>query len=210
MTKILIIGAAGQIPRFLIPKLLANGHKLVLFARNASQRLNHLQQDNVEIIDGDLKNRQQLMEAMKDVDIVYSNTLSNVEQAKPIVETIEDLKVNRLIVASVLDIYGEVVGEFAKWNRMMVGNGTPERASAAEVVENSAINYTILRLTWLYDQEGKKYEITHKGDPFLGAQVTRQAVAQLITDIINNPKMYSYESIGVNEPNTNYDKPSFY
>ncbi|MEX3493939.1 saccharopine dehydrogenase [Staphylococcus warneri] len=47
-------------------------------------------------------------------------------------------------------------------------------------------------------------------EPFTGAQVTRQAVAQLVTDIVNQPELYSRESIGVNEPNTNFNKPSFY
>ncbi|NHN35235.1 saccharopine dehydrogenase [Paenibacillus agricola] len=44
----------------------------------------------------------------------------------------------------------------------------------------------------------------------LGAQVTREAVAQLIVDVIENPADYAKTSIGVSEPNTNWSKPSFY
>jgi hypothetical protein len=44
-----------------------------------------------------------------------------------------------------------------------------------------------------------------------GAQVTRQAVAQLIADIIKHATgKYVKTSLGVGEPNTNWGKPSFY
>ena len=55
------------------------------------------------------------------------------------------------------------------------------------------------------------YTLTQKGEPFDGAQVTRQAVAQLIVDIVKDKSgRYSHTSLGVGEPNTNWDKPSFY
>nr|WP_263314616.1 NAD(P)H-binding protein [Mammaliicoccus sp. Marseille-Q6498] len=210
MSKILIIGAAGQIPQYLIPQLIEENHELVLFARNATRRLEQYNQDNVTLIDGDLTDVPLLTQAMEGVSFVYANTLSNTSQSEPIVEAMESAGVQRLVAASVLDIYGEVVGPFAKWNKMMVGGGTPDRAAAAKVIEESPLDYTLLRLTWLYNQENKAYETTQKGEPFTGAQVTRQAVAQLILEIIKDPTLHSKESIGVNEPNTDFDKPSFY
>lgn len=84
--------------------------------------------------------------------------------------------------------------------------------SAAQIVEESDLDFTLLRLTWLYNREGKEdYHLTLKGEPFVGAQVTRQAVARLIMDLLlaDNTK-YIRGSIGVSEPNTNFIKPSFY
>jgi hypothetical protein len=53
--------------------------------------------------------------------------------------------------------------------------------------------------------------ITQKGEPFIGAQVTCQAVTQLIMDIIEEKSnKYIKTSLGVSEPNTDWDKPSFY
>ena len=46
--------------------------------------------------------------------------------------------------------------------------------------------------------------------PFKDTQVTRQAVADLITEIIHNPQLYQRSSIGVAEPNTAWNKPGFY
>jgi hypothetical protein len=80
------------------------------------------------------------------------------------------------------------------------------------MLENSSLNYTLLRLTWLYNQaDNTKYLITQKGEPFKGAQVTRQAVTQLIIDIIQEKSdKYLQASLGVGEPDTDWAKPSFY
>jgi len=53
--------------------------------------------------------------------------------------------------------------------------------------------------------------LTRKGDPFRSTQVTREAVAQLIVDIImTSDGRYTGQSLGVGEPDTEWDKPSFY
>ena len=89
------------------------------------------------------------------------------------------------------------------------GNKPPQRVG--EIIEDSVIDFTLLRLTWLYNQEdNERYMVSQKGEPFIGAQVARQAVARLIMDIIENPAIYSNKSLGVSEPNTDFPKPSFY
>lgn len=209
MSKVLIVGAAGRIPKYLIPRLLNDGHYLVLYARNASERLGQYKQQGVTIVDGDINDIDTLTKAMHDVDVIYINAFHNQRIAESVKQSMESANVSRVIVASVLGIYGEVVGKFGQWNENMVGHGLPDRKAAADVIENSDLDYTIMRLTWLYDHDNTEYEITKKGEPFQGAQVTRQAIAQLIEDIINDTTLYSKSSIGVNEPNTYFDKPSF-
>lgn len=72
---------------------------------------------------------------------------------------------------------------------------------SARILENSNLDYTLLRLTWLYNQSGNtKCIITQKGEPYIGAQVTRQAVTQLIMDIIEEKSdKYLQTSLGVSE-----------
>jgi hypothetical protein len=74
------------------------------------------------------------------------------------------------------------------------------------------LDYTILRLTWLYNEKGNtKYSLTQKGEPFRGTEVTREAVSQLVVDILNDGSgKYVQKSIGVSEPDTDGEKPSFY
>lgn len=212
--KILILGAAGQISQLLTKNLLEQtDYELVLYARNASRRLKNAESRRVSIMDGDFTNYDALIKAMKGIDAMYLNDMNSKEGIQTIVKAMKDTGKKRIIVASILGIYDEVPGAFGKWNLRMVGaRGIQHHKETTSLVEIPDLDYTILRLTWLYDQEGnRRYQLTSKGEPFVGAQVTRQAVSQLIVDILQDRSgKYSKTSLGVGEPNTNWDKPSFY
>jgi len=212
--KILILGAAGQIGRILTDYLLEQtNYELILYAKNAGKRLELKVPSRKTIIDGDFKDYDKLVSAMKGVDVVYVNDMGDKENTKVIVKAMHKTGLKRIIVASILGIYDEVPGAFGRWNLQMVGaNGVQRHKDSVALVEVPDLDHTILRLTWLYNQNGnKKYNLTFKGQPFEGAQVTRQAVAQLIVDIIEDKSgKYIKTSLGISEPNTNWDKPSFY
>ena len=83
---------------------------------------------------------------------------------------------------------------------------------ARNVLRESNLNYTILRLTWLYnDPEKTDYELIPEGAQFNDAQVSREAVVKAVYDILHvqDETPFSRASIGVGEPGTHYDKPSF-
>ncbi|RRJ15254.1 saccharopine dehydrogenase, partial [Pseudomonas aeruginosa] len=83
----------------------------------AEKRLSTYSHDQqVTLMNGDLKDVSTLKEALKNIDIVYTNTLSDTSQAEPIIEAMTNTGVQRLIAASVLDIHDEVVGPFKQWN----------------------------------------------------------------------------------------------
>lgn len=186
--------------------------ELVLYARNANRRIANSDPSRVTVVDGDFNDSAKLLEAMKDVAIVYLNDMNSPEATKTIVVAAKKSGVSKIIGATILGIYDEVIGEFGKWNARMVGRtGTNRHKDSAKIIEESGIDFTLLRLTWLYNQEGnEKYMFSQKGEPFIGAQVSRQAVARLIMDIIENPTIHSNKSLGVSEPNTDFPKPSFY
>lgn len=211
--KILILGAAGQISKMVTEKLLQETDaELVLFARNANRRIANSDPSRITIIDGDFNDSAKLQEAMEGVKIVYLNDMNSPEATHAIIDAVKKAGVAKIIGATILGIYDEVIGAFGKWNARMVGRtGTNRHKESAQIIEESGIDYTLLRLTWLYNQAGnEKYVVSQKGEPFIGAQVSRQAVAQLIMDIIGNPTVYSNKSLGVSEPNTDFPKPSFY
>ena len=211
--KILILGAAGQISKMLINRLLQeNDAELVLYARNANRRIANSDPSRITIVDGDFNDSAKLLEAMEGVAIVYLNDMNSPEATQTIVDAAKKSGVAKIIGATILGIYDEVIGEFGKWNARMVGRtGTNRHKESAKIIEDSGIDFTLLRLTWLYNQEdNERYMVSQKGEPFIGAQVARQAVARMIIDIIENPAIYSNKSLGVSEPNTDFPKPSFY
>ena len=211
--KILILGAAGQISKMLINRLLQETDaELVLYARNANRRIANSDPSRITIVDGDFNDSNKLLEAMEGVAIVYLNDMNSPEATQTIVDAAKKSGVAKIIGATILGIYDEVIGEFGKWNARMVGRtGTNRHKDSAKIIEDSGMDFTLLRLTWLYNQEdNERYMVSQKGEPFIGAQVARQAVARLIMDIIENPAIYSNKSLGVSEPNTDFPKPSFY
>ncbi len=212
MKKIVLLGATSNISKYLIPMLLQKSdNEITLFARRANQRLTEYNENSqITLIDGDWNNISDLREAIKGQDIVYMATGHFVEANQNIVKVMKEEHVKRLIVAGGLGIYDEVAGKFGKWNARMMGDYTNIKKAAA-VIDNSGLDYTFLRMSWLYNQDGNyNYDIVPQGQPMKGTQVTRQAIAKLISNIIASPDLYKSQSIGVVEPNTEWDKPSFY
>lgn len=187
----------------------------MLFARNAHKRLINFQEDRVTIIDGDFNDRSALQEAMKDIDLIYLNDMGHSNATKNIVEMMKEQKINKIIGASILGIYDEVTGKFGEWNKQMIGHSPrlDEQKSSARTIENSNLSYTLLRLTWLYNNNNDtNYALTEKGEPFIGTEVSREAVTKLITDIIaDDTNAFDKRSIGVYSPGSEkLSKPSFY
>lgn len=213
MSNVLILGANGQIARLAEKQLLSETkHHLTLFLRNA-KRLEVTDKDRETIIEGDATDPEALSQAMADIDIVYANlgggkTIET--QAKAVVQAMDLAKVSRLIWISTLGIYDEVPGAFGKWNHQQLDGGYLEPyTAAAKVVENSDLDYTIIRPAWLSDEDSVDYELTHRDDLFKGTEVSRKSIADLVTKLINDPKQYQKDSLGVNKPHTDGPKPSF-
>lgn len=212
MKKVVLLGATSNISRYLIPMLLKEDTTLTLFARNGVKRLSPKYGDNerIRLLNGDWNNPADLTAAIHGQDIVFLATGHFLQANRNVVQVMKKEHVERLIVAGGLGIHDEVTGKFGQWNARMMGDYT-EIKKAANVIINSGLDFTFMRMSWLYDQDGNEnYELIPQGKPFLDTQLTRQAAARCIADIVANPKLASKQSVGVGEPNTHWDKPSFY
>ena len=208
--KVLILGAGGAIATSVVEFLLANENiELTLFARH----IDNLRQFEkfAKIIEGDVLNLNELNDAMKEKDIVYANLSGAVDKmATEIVSTMNKNNVERLIFVTALGIYNEVSGKFGEWNERMIGSELVRYRKAADIIEKSTLDYTIVRPSWLTNNNETDYETTQKGEAFRGTEVARKAVAAYITDIIEHPEKDSKASVGVNKPGVYGDKPAFY
>ncbi|KAF2507229.1 NAD(P)H-binding protein [Flavobacterium zhairuonense] len=68
----------------------------------------------------------------------------------------------------------------------------------------------MIRPSWLTNKNEIEFETTQKGEPFLGTEVARKAVAKCISDIIENPEKDVNASVGLNKPDVYGNKPDFY
>lgn len=212
--KILILGAHGKIAQLVRERLseTSDSPNLVrLFLRDAN-RIQNVRK-NEEVMEGDAANFDDLVKALVDVDFVYANLAGkNIEdQAKNIVKAMDAANKKRLVWISTLGIYDEVPGEFGKWNHQMLDGGYLETyAAAAEIIENSDLDYTIIRPAWLTNKDEVDFELTQKGEPFKGTEVSRKSIAAFVTEIMQEPNKYIKQSLGVNKPNTAGKKPAWY
>ncbi len=209
-SKVLVLGAGGAIAQHVIALLGKKENiELTLFARNIGQ-LDPFKQ-SAKIIEGDVLNTNELNEAVKGQDIVYANLSGAVDKmAKEIVAAMNANDVKRLIFVTSLGIYKEVAGKFGEWNEMMIGSDLIPYRKAADAIEKSDLDYTVVRPSWLTNNDETDYETTQKGEPFRGTQVARKAVATYISDIIEHPEKDVKASVGVNKPGVYGDKPAFY
>ncbi|MQS76636.1 SDR family oxidoreductase [Companilactobacillus halodurans] len=214
MAKVLILGANGKIARLAEHIFVdTTDSDLRLYLREAGRLRDFADSHTlVEAVEGDATDVQTLIEAMKDVDVVYANLAgSNIEaQAHAVVEAMHAENKTRLIWISTLGIYDEVPGKFGEWNKKTLGDYITNYAAAAKVIEDSDLDYTIIRPAWLTDKPEVDYEVTKKGEQFKGTEVSRRSVAQVVVDITQDPDKYKKESIGLNKPNTDGDKPAWY
>ena len=210
MKNVLVLGATGQIAQWAIDTLQNQADvALTLFVRNKS-KLKNVSSNNTRIIEGDVLNIEQLTDAMQGQDIVYANLAGDmVKQTQNIIHVMNQLNIQRLISINTLGIYDEVPGKFGEWNNQEIGEYFPPYRKSADLIESSNLDYTILRAAWLTDENEVDFEITHKGDAFKGTVISRKSVAHLVTEIINDPKLYSKENLGVSKPNSDADKPYF-
>ncbi|MED3961327.1 SDR family oxidoreductase [Niallia taxi] len=194
MTNILILGANGSIARVAIDMLIKETDvQLTLYLRNP-RKLGNIDSNRVRVIEGDVLDVAKLKEAMIGQDVVYANLAGSLEQmANSVVEVMNTSDVKRLIWISSMGIYNEVPGE----NHGSILN--PYRKSAG-VIEASDLDYTILRPGWFTNKDEIDYEVTQKGEPFKGHDISRKSLADLIVKLAITPGLEIRSSLGVNKP----------
>jgi hypothetical protein len=117
--------------------------------------------------------------------------------------------VKRLVFVLSLGIYDEVPGKFGEWNNGIIGEDLKPFRRAADAIEASGLDYTILRPAWLTDEDEVDYALTAKDESFRGTVVSRRSVGDLIVKIISQPSLHIGGNLGVNKPNSEGDKPYF-
>jgi uncharacterized protein YbjT (DUF2867 family) len=190
--NVLILGASGNIAGKVIDLLAEEENiHLTLFLRNAKRLRTH-SVNNCRIVEGNVLNLNDVENTMTGIDIVYVNLAGDLENmAKNIVKAMQAKGARRIIFISSIGIYD-----------------TPLRSAlipyrkAADVVEASGLEYTILRPTWFTNADEVDYEITQKGEPEKGSVISQKSLATFIAKIIKHPDNHVRENLGINKPNS--------
>ncbi|MDH0895423.1 MULTISPECIES: SDR family oxidoreductase [unclassified Pseudomonas] len=211
MKNLLILGASGQIARWVVETLAgAPGISQTLLLRDP-KKLTGQEPANAKVVIGNVLDKKLLRDAMAGQDIVYANLIGDDldRQAQAVIAAMQAAGVKRLVFVLSLGIYDEVPGRFGEWNRALIGEDLKPYRRAADAIEASGLHYTLLRPAWLTDEDEVDYEITARDESFRGTVVSRRSVGELIAKVIANPELHVGGNLGVNKPNSDGDKPYF-
>lgn len=215
MEKVLILGANGQIARLVEERLLKEQPEveLTLFLRNSDRLANLADNKRVRIIEGDATNEKDVADAMHDQNLVYIAMVDHEHDnqiTKNVIEAMKHNNVKRVISSNVLGIYDEVPDEFGRWNHEQLKGHLEPAAKSAELLEDSRLDYTIIRIPWLNDRDEVKYTVTHANEEYVGVSASRKSIADLIVKIIADPSYLSKDSVGLADPDTQgQDRPVY-
>ena len=85
-------------------------------------------------------------------------------------------KMFRLIFIAAPGIYDELPDKFNQFNKEQFGNKLLKYRKAADIIEASNLDYTIIRPAWFTFKNETDYEVTQKGEQFKGTEVSRKVL----------------------------------
>lgn len=198
MANVLIIGATGSVGSATRQYFLEDTtDQLTLMARN-TRRLGQLDTDRERAIAGSVTDQATLKEALSGQDVVFAALSGNLAgMAKSLITAMDQSDVKRLLFIASMGIYNEIPAS--------VGGGNLDEnpvlqgyRDAADVVESSDLNYTVIRPGWFDNGNDTDYEVTKKGEHFGGHDVSRKSIADLVVRLAHDEQLGSRDSLGIN------------
>ncbi|KRM46858.1 hypothetical protein FAM21834_00501 [Lentilactobacillus parabuchneri] len=207
--NLLILGANSQIARIVEQRILNEtafqGVNLTLGLRD-SQRLAALNKNNrVTLLEVDLESAASVDRAVKGQDMVFVAAIDQEPgnpMTKNVIKAMQHHQVNRVLYANIEGLYDEVPGEFGEFNRNWTKNVINESINSDQLLADSGLDYTTLRLPFLNDRDEIKYTVTKKGQEYIGVSGSRKSIADFVLKMVKDPTIGSRESLGLANPDT--------
>lgn len=200
MKKVIIIGATGSIGNAVRQMFLNKTNaELTLFSRHANKL--KLDDTREHAISGNVTDDEILNLAIKGQDLVFVALSGNMKSfAEHIIKAMDKQKVQRLVFITTMGIYQEIPAWLGSSPDPYRNGILRPFREAADLIEQSDLNYTIIRPGW-YTNGPVNYEITQKGEPFGGHDVSRASIADYVVKLSTEESLDNRASVGINEVN---------
>ncbi|WP_334427315.1 MULTISPECIES: NAD(P)H-binding protein [unclassified Levilactobacillus] len=198
MTNVLIIGATGSVGSVTRQYFLDHtDDQLTLMARN-TRRLGQLS-DRERAIGGSVTDTATLTAALKGQNVVFAALSGNLAgMAKSLVAAMDETGVKRLLFIASMGIYNEIPASVGANGNLATNPMLQGYRNAADVVEASDLNYTVIRPGWFDNGNDTDYQVTKKGEPFGGHDVSRKSIADLVVRLAHDETLGARDSLGIN------------
>jgi putative NADH-flavin reductase len=206
--KLTIFGATGGTGTQLVQQALAKGNHVVAYVRNPS-KLEFIHKD-LKFVEGELADQMKIDQAVCGVDAVISvlgprggSKDKRITQGmQNIIFTMNKYGVRRLIVSSTLsvkdpnDLPDFKVKVLVNFVKLTMHAAYEEIISVADIVRKSDLDWTILRLTTLNNnQKSGKVRVGYLGKGEVGMRISRADLAEFMLKQVKNTKYFQQSPV---------------
>lgn len=138
---------------------------MTLGLRRAQRLANIAADPRVNVIEADLEDPQSVAAAVAGQDLVFGAVADHDRDnamTQNVIAAMQQHHVQRVIFTNILGLYNEVPGEFGLWNLAQVRSGLAAAQRSDQLLADSDLTYTTLRLPWLNDRPEVKYTVTSR------------------------------------------------
>ncbi|MBB6222622.1 SDR family oxidoreductase [Rhizobium leguminosarum] len=195
--KIALFGGTGPTGRYIIEEALRQGYELSVYTR-AAGKLSAFG-DRIEVVVGDLNNREAIKACIAGADAVISALGPNGQKAQEkrpvmrgvgtIISVMEEQNVHRLIQISTASYRDPKDGFDFKWRalvtmfKLMANSAYDDIKATAELVSSSRLDWTLVRIPFLKDGSAiGQIDIGWFGKKKLGMKLSRGNLAKFLVD----------------------------
>jgi len=198
MKKVLIIGATGSVGNAVRQMFLKTTDiQLTLFSRRADKLRIDISRE--QAISGSVTDDDNLNPAVKGQDFIFVALSGDMKNfAEHIIKAMDKEKVQRLVFITTMGIYQEIPSWLGDSPEPYSNGILRPFREAADLIEQYDLNYTIIRPGW-YTNGPVNYEITQKGEPFGGHDVSRNSIADYVVKLAQQDELDNRASVGINE-----------
>lgn len=211
--KVIVFGATGSLGKYIVKALMnMESAEVTLFVRNKA-KLSSGVISKCHVVVGDALNEDDVRRAIQGQDIVYTGMSGDLDKMSEIlIKTMQSVGVNRIIAISSMGIYGaywkatftdpkHAPGFINSIFLSMMRGLFPIYRRLADRIEASGLCYTILRPGRFTEVDEVNYQLTYKGEPERGRDISRKSIASFVAKIIENPEKYANKNIGITRRN---------
>lgn len=195
--NILILGATSQTGQALLKRFSTTIHAVTAYVRSPEKLPSN---PDYQIIKGDLLDASHLTEAMQNIDIIIAGLSGDTIdiQARNIVSAAMANNIKHIYWITGVGIHREITGlRGEELNKYL--NSMPEYAQAADIIAESDISSTLLRLPAVVNGPATDFEITLEGQQPHGTTINRDTLAEILVTLLADPTtQYDNASLALN------------
>ncbi len=206
--NVLILGAAGKTGSALVEQALTRGHTVTAFVHSPDE----YQRTDVRLASGDARDQASILAALQGQDAVidalgshipFLKTTLETDTARNVITAMTEAGVRRLLVISTIGESDSTrnVHDFYKHFIMptLLRGVMKDKASMEQAVEQSPLDWTIVRAAGLRDGDPKGVRVVSPESAEKVRFITRADVAAFLLDQLTSTE-YLHQAVGIANP----------